>query len=156
MGSIVHVMSVLCLINYRKHRMKDCRKFQDYTKNSQIGETIRLRGRRPLITFGKSGKWKKRKDISAKEANWRLMLLGLLRPIQSMSFLVSTSNKILITIYSGMAVREWAEIARKWFSYEIGADSSQARAMERVAANPELHMSWGTRGNLHVGGLDRR
>ena len=60
----------------------------------------------------------------------------------------------VIIIYSGMAVREWADLARKWFSYEIGADSSQARAMERVAAHPEVHVSWGTRGNLEVGGLN--
>ena len=50
-------------------------------------------------------------------------------------------------------MREWAELGRKWFSYEIGADSSQARAMERLESHPELHKSWGTRANLHVGGL---
>jgi hypothetical protein len=58
-----------------------------------------------------------------------------------------------IIIYSGMAVGEWADLARKWYSYEIGADSSQARVMERVVANPEVHTSWGTRADLHVGEL---
>jgi hypothetical protein len=56
-------------------------------------------------------------------------------------------------IHSAMAVREWANLSRQWFSYEVGADSSQARAMERIAAHPELHMSWGTRAKLDVGWL---
>ncbi|KAI0072028.1 hypothetical protein K474DRAFT_1729905, partial [Panus rudis PR-1116 ss-1] len=50
------------------------------------------------------------------------------------------------------AVREWAALAAKWYSYELGADSEQAMEMESVMAVPERHRVWGTRRREDVGG----
>ncbi|KAI9058449.1 SET domain-containing protein [Trametes sanguinea] len=53
------------------------------------------------------------------------------------------------------ATREWARLAQRWYSYELGADSAQAREMGRVAAQPQVHAAWGTRGRESVMGPER-
>ena len=58
----------------------------------------------------------------------------------------------LITALSLSAVKEWASLAAKWFSYEIGADSGQFKEMEMVMARPGSHHAWGKRPILIVGG----
>ncbi|KAI0372245.1 SET domain-containing protein [Pilatotrama ljubarskyi] len=50
------------------------------------------------------------------------------------------------------AAREWARLSRRWYAYELGGDSTQAREMERVAAQPQLHGAWGKRRPETVGG----
>ncbi|KAI0647981.1 hypothetical protein C8Q79DRAFT_905278 [Trametes meyenii] len=50
------------------------------------------------------------------------------------------------------AAKEWAKLAQRWYGYELGADSGQAREMARLAAQPQLHAAWGTRHHEGVGG----
>ncbi|KAL0578969.1 hypothetical protein V5O48_003061 [Marasmius crinis-equi] len=52
------------------------------------------------------------------------------------------------------ATREWAKVALRWYSYELGSDSEQSEHMSMIMENPRLHRSWGTRGVLSVGRPD--
>ncbi|KAJ3545335.1 hypothetical protein NM688_g5636 [Phlebia brevispora] len=49
------------------------------------------------------------------------------------------------------AVRAWAELAKKWYTYEVGADSEQVRWIREVLANPIKHQMWGSREEEIVG-----
>lgn len=49
------------------------------------------------------------------------------------------------------AVRAWAELAKEWYTYELGADSEQVQTMRGVLANPTSHQMWGARGKEDVG-----
>ncbi|KAL5524496.1 hypothetical protein ACEPAF_9636 [Sanghuangporus sanghuang] len=42
-------------------------------------------------------------------------------------------------------VLAWAHLARKWFSIELGNDSTQALEMQIVLNKPRSHFAWGTR-----------
>ncbi|KAL5501622.1 hypothetical protein ACEPAH_8882 [Sanghuangporus vaninii] len=42
-------------------------------------------------------------------------------------------------------VLAWARLARKWFSIELGNDSTQALEMQTVLNKPRSHFAWGTR-----------
>ncbi|KAL5482605.1 hypothetical protein ACEPAI_9199 [Sanghuangporus weigelae] len=42
-------------------------------------------------------------------------------------------------------VLAWAHLARKWFSIELGNDSTQALEMQTVLNKPRSHFAWGTR-----------
>jgi len=50
------------------------------------------------------------------------------------------------------ATQAWARIAVEWFTYEIGADTGQVRALLMVIDRPESHTVWGTRKTMSVGG----
>ncbi|KAF5315448.1 hypothetical protein D9619_007007 [Psilocybe cf. subviscida] len=50
------------------------------------------------------------------------------------------------------ATQAWARKAIEWYSYEIGADAPQVRALRKIAKNPEKHQAWETRAKLEVGG----
>ncbi|KAF8237124.1 hypothetical protein L208DRAFT_1431725 [Tricholoma matsutake] len=48
--------------------------------------------------------------------------------------------------YSDAAgVREWAELAIEWYTYELGGDSEQVQEMKLVVKDPESHAGWGVR-----------
>ncbi|KAJ6584695.1 hypothetical protein B0H19DRAFT_1318925 [Mycena capillaripes] len=49
------------------------------------------------------------------------------------------------------AARLWAQLAIKWYTYELGADSELVTDVERTARNPEEHPAWGSRERLTVG-----
>ncbi|KAF9485877.1 hypothetical protein BDN70DRAFT_970007, partial [Pholiota conissans] len=51
-----------------------------------------------------------------------------------------------------ISTQAWAKLAIEWYSYEIGADSSQVGVMKAVHAHPESHAAWGTRPPLTVRG----
>jgi len=46
----------------------------------------------------------------------------------------------------------WAQLAIKWYTYELGSDSQEALGMKDTLLRPQLHSAWGTRENLNVGG----
>ncbi|KAI0356426.1 SET domain-containing protein [Trametes cingulata] len=50
------------------------------------------------------------------------------------------------------AVQGWARLSQRWFAYELGGDSVQAREMGRIAAQPQVHGAWGSRRHEAVGG----
>lgn len=52
------------------------------------------------------------------------------------------------------ATQEWAELALKWYTIEIGGDSEQVKEMTRVASLPMRHKAWGTRAEEQVGGTE--
>lgn len=52
------------------------------------------------------------------------------------------------------AARQWATLAHKWFSIELGEDSKQSKAALRIVTDPKTHSAWGTRPKETVGGLD--
>jgi hypothetical protein len=46
----------------------------------------------------------------------------------------------------------WAQLAIKWYTYELGSDSQEALGMKNTLLHPQSHNAWGTRENLNVGG----
>ncbi|KAG6831657.1 hypothetical protein H0H87_004607 [Tephrocybe sp. NHM501043] len=50
------------------------------------------------------------------------------------------------------ATIEWARLASRWYGYELGHDSEQAREMESVVTNPQSHHGWGSREAQSIGG----
>ncbi|KAJ7729703.1 hypothetical protein DFH07DRAFT_849913 [Mycena maculata] len=49
------------------------------------------------------------------------------------------------------AVRLWAQLAIKWYAYELGADSDLVSDVQRATSQPEQHPAWGSREPLIVG-----
>lgn len=49
------------------------------------------------------------------------------------------------------ATREWAELAIKWYTYELGGDSEQVQEITQVVTDPRRHFAWATREPLDVG-----
>ncbi|KAJ7134348.1 hypothetical protein C8R44DRAFT_770273 [Mycena epipterygia] len=49
------------------------------------------------------------------------------------------------------AARLWAQLAIKWYTYELGADSDLVLEVEKTAGHPEQHPAWGSREPLTVG-----
>ncbi|KAI3603049.1 set domain-containing protein 5 [Moniliophthora roreri] len=49
------------------------------------------------------------------------------------------------------AAQEWASLAVKWYSYEVGLDSPQVEDLKRYITNPRSHRAWGTREEMRVG-----
>ncbi|KAK7056643.1 hypothetical protein VNI00_002360 [Paramarasmius palmivorus] len=49
------------------------------------------------------------------------------------------------------AAQEWARLAVRWYSYEVGSDSEQVEDLKRYITNPRSHRAWGTRESLRVG-----
>ncbi|EMD35001.1 hypothetical protein CERSUDRAFT_54156, partial [Gelatoporia subvermispora B] len=43
------------------------------------------------------------------------------------------------------AARQWAILALRWYSYELGSDSVQAEEMRTIVARPEEHPAWASR-----------
>lgn len=54
-------------------------------------------------------------------------------------------------MYSKVATKGWAELAKKWYTYELGPDSEQTGEMEDVIAHPERHRVWRMRDHEIVG-----
>ncbi|GJE97204.1 SET domain-containing protein [Phanerochaete sordida] len=54
------------------------------------------------------------------------------------------------------ATRSWAQLAQKWFGFELGADSTHARSMDEVIANPDSlrYRTGATRAPENVGSPD--
>ncbi|KAK7048145.1 SET domain-containing protein 5 [Favolaschia claudopus] len=50
------------------------------------------------------------------------------------------------------AARLWAQLAIRWYTYEVGADSDLVSEVRRIAADPEEHPAWSSREPLVVGG----
>lgn len=57
-----------------------------------------------------------------------------------------------IDVFSAESAQQWAQLARKWYSFELGSDSEQAREMERIVAEPRSHLVWGNKKHQNVGG----
>lgn len=53
------------------------------------------------------------------------------------------------------AAREWADLAAKWYRYELGADSEIVHAMEDISADPTSHRAWAKKAEETVGGPGR-
>ncbi|KAJ7505529.1 hypothetical protein B0H11DRAFT_1979181 [Mycena galericulata] len=49
------------------------------------------------------------------------------------------------------AARLWAQLAIKWYTYELGADNELVSEVETTASHPEQHPAWGSRESLIVG-----
>ncbi|KAJ7600433.1 hypothetical protein C8J56DRAFT_910265 [Mycena floridula] len=49
------------------------------------------------------------------------------------------------------AARSWANVAIRWYGYELGKDSVQVKEMLQIMANPTRHQAWGSREALDVG-----
>ncbi|KAF8208655.1 hypothetical protein K438DRAFT_2068491 [Mycena galopus ATCC 62051] len=49
------------------------------------------------------------------------------------------------------AARLWGELAVKWYTYEVGANSALVLDTEKTASRPEAHPAWGSREPLAVG-----
>jgi hypothetical protein len=54
-------------------------------------------------------------------------------------------------MFSASAARLWAQLAVKWYTYELGTDSELATEAKKTAVLPEEHPAWGTRDPLAVG-----
>ncbi|KAF8604514.1 hypothetical protein BDV93DRAFT_440386 [Ceratobasidium sp. AG-I] len=50
------------------------------------------------------------------------------------------------------AARQWATLAHKWYSIELGEDSKQSKTVQKIIVAPETHAAWGTRPKETVGG----
>ncbi|KDQ62205.1 hypothetical protein JAAARDRAFT_170436 [Jaapia argillacea MUCL 33604] len=50
------------------------------------------------------------------------------------------------------ALTEWAKLAERWYSFDLGRDSEQVAEMKGVVANPQSHRAWGSRAKMVVGG----
>ncbi|KAJ7233444.1 hypothetical protein C8J57DRAFT_1382004 [Mycena rebaudengoi] len=51
-----------------------------------------------------------------------------------------------------LATRQWAELAVKWATIELGAGSEAVKEVEESVTHPERHRAWGTREVLTVAG----
>ncbi|KAJ7164686.1 hypothetical protein C8R43DRAFT_988014 [Mycena crocata] len=49
------------------------------------------------------------------------------------------------------AAQSWAQLAVKWYTFELGADSELTLDVRNTAMNPELHSAWGSREPSVVG-----
>ncbi|KAJ6557236.1 hypothetical protein DFH09DRAFT_922936, partial [Mycena vulgaris] len=49
------------------------------------------------------------------------------------------------------AARLWAQLAIKWYTYELGAESELVSEVRSTAGHPETHPAWGSREPLTVG-----
>ncbi|KAJ6512016.1 hypothetical protein C8R47DRAFT_1093165 [Mycena vitilis] len=49
------------------------------------------------------------------------------------------------------AARQWAQLAIKWYTRELGADSDLVADVRRTAQNPSVHPAWASRESLTVG-----
>ncbi|KAF9013373.1 hypothetical protein BDQ17DRAFT_1488421 [Cyathus striatus] len=52
------------------------------------------------------------------------------------------------------ATMKWAQLAVKWYTYEIGGDTEEVAEMQRVLSHPEVHPTWGTRERTVVGAAE--
>ncbi|CAE6456354.1 unnamed protein product [Rhizoctonia solani] len=50
------------------------------------------------------------------------------------------------------AARQWATLANKWYTIELGSDSQQCKNAQEIMRSPESHNAWGTREPESVGG----
>jgi hypothetical protein len=53
---------------------------------------------------------------------------------------------------SAKAVVQWAQLAARWYTYELGEDSEYVRGMLNIARYPTMHERWGTREKMVVEG----
>ncbi|TFK70366.1 hypothetical protein BDN72DRAFT_856973 [Pluteus cervinus] len=54
----------------------------------------------------------------------------------------------------GSATKQWAELAVKWFTFELGRDSEQVVNLLPAVNHPQKHTAWAQRGAMIVGGPD--
>ena len=54
-------------------------------------------------------------------------------------------------MYSAEAAVEWAKLALRWASYELGSDSDLAEEMRITIREPKGHVMWGQRVATTVG-----
>jgi hypothetical protein len=53
-------------------------------------------------------------------------------------------------MYSAEAAVEWAQLALRWASYELGTDSDLAEEMRIAMQGPKNHVMWGRRLSMSV------
>jgi hypothetical protein len=53
-------------------------------------------------------------------------------------------------IYSAEAAVEWAQLALRWASYELGTDSDLAEEMRIAMQRPKEHVTWGQRLTMSI------
>ncbi|KAJ6620764.1 hypothetical protein B0H10DRAFT_1791437 [Mycena sp. CBHHK59/15] len=61
---------------------------------------------------------------------------------------------IAVSHSDASAARLWAQLAIKWYTFELGADSDLVMEMQNTAVHPEQHPAWGSRELLTVGPPD--
>ncbi|QRV74750.1 SET domain-containing protein [Ceratobasidium sp. AG-Ba] len=52
------------------------------------------------------------------------------------------------------AAKQWATLAYKWYTIELGSDSKQSRTALLISRTPESHGAWGSREMEQVGGTE--
>lgn len=55
------------------------------------------------------------------------------------------------TVHSEDATRAWAQLAKEWYTYELGHDSQQVQQILGILEKPRSHVMWRTRGREEVG-----
>ena len=68
-----------------------------------------------------------------------------------MGVILRVTGDVTDHMYSAEAAVDWARLALRWASHELGSDSDLAEAMRIAMRDPKGHMMWKKRLTITVG-----